>query len=412
VALNAGADVVRFANPLLPDTQSEIALPLMVGDQVLGALDVQATQLNAFDETIIATLQNVAAQIAIALQNAESYKRLQQALEHTTRQYELSRTIIAAVTPRAAYEALGQVFAMLSGIDRISLLRVADRDELGQPTEYQLATEWDVLGGAQFDTGLHYSAAETPLASLVTPDEVIVIRDSNDNRLPLGTREQLAHAGAQSVMLVPLAIRGQYDGFIAAIAEQPHDFQDSEERLLKSATEQLGVVLSNLQLTTDMQTTLERVALLNRQLSGEAWSSYLKSRDQWVMESGQAQQGLIPASLQVPITVRGQTIGMFSVADAGPDRQWQEEELTMLQTIAGEVALAIENARLIEQTQRTAQREKDIATAADKIHRSIDLNAILQTAVEEVMRIAGTTEVAIQLGQVEMAGNGQHAALL
>jgi GAF domain-containing protein len=73
----------------------------------------------------------------------------------------------------------------------------------------------------------------------------------------------------------------------------------------------------------------------------------------------------------------------------------------MLQTIAGEVALAIENARLIEQTQRTAQREKDIASAADKIHRSSNLDAILQAAVEEVMRIAGTTDVAIQLGRPE-----------
>jgi GAF domain-containing protein len=97
--------------------------------------------------------------------------------------------------------------------------------------------------------------------------------------------------------------------------------------------------------------------------------------------------------------VRGEAIGSFNVADADANRRWQEEELNMLQTIAGEVALAIDNARLIEQTQRTAQRERDIAAAADKIHRSIDLDAILQTAVEEVMRIAGTTEVAIQLGR-------------
>ena len=69
----------------------------------------------------------------------------------------LSRTIFAARTAHEAYQALGQVFAMLSGVDRISMLRVVDRDALDQPTEYELATEWDVLGGAQFDTGLRYS---------------------------------------------------------------------------------------------------------------------------------------------------------------------------------------------------------------------------------------------------------------
>jgi transcriptional regulator with GAF, ATPase, and Fis domain len=117
-----GDDTV-LANPLLPDTQPEIALPLLVGDQVLGALDVQSTQLNAFDESVVATLQNVTTQIAIALQNAQSYQQLQDALNFTTSQYELSRTIFTARTSHDAYQSLGQVFAMMSGIDRIAMLR-------------------------------------------------------------------------------------------------------------------------------------------------------------------------------------------------------------------------------------------------------------------------------------------------
>jgi GAF domain-containing protein len=412
VALHAADDTVRFANPLLPDTQSEIALPLIVGDQVLGALDVQAVQPDAFDAASIDALQSVAAQIAIALQNAQSYQRLQDALNYTTKQYELSRIIFTARSAQDAYRSLGQVFAMLSGVDRISLLRITDRDAANKPAEYELATEWDVLGGAQFDTGLRYRAAEAPFAQLVAPDEVTIIRDSSDNRLPLSAREQLAHAGAQAVMLVPLAIRGRYEGFIAAAAGQARDFQDSEVRLMQSAAEQLGVALSNLQLTAEMQTTLERVALLNRQLSGEAWGSYLRGRDQWLVESGRAQPAATTTGLQVPILVRGETIGSFDIADARPDRQWQEDELTMLQIIAGEVALAIENTRLIEQTQRTAQRERDIASAADKIHRSINLDAILQTAVQEVMYIAGTTDVAIQLGRSGALSDAGQAAVL
>ncbi len=405
VAQQAELDVTH---PLLPNTRSEISLPLLAGDQLLGVLDVQAIQPNAFDESSIATLRNVAAQIAIALQNAQSYQRLQEALGYTTRQYELSRTIFTARTPGEAFQALGQVFAIVSDIDRISVLQVSERDETGLPVEYELVIEWDVLGGAQFDKGLRYAAAETPLVRLVNEGDATIIPDAQDVRLPLDTRQQLAKVGVQAAMLVPLMIRGRLEGFIAAVAERSHEFQDSEVRLMKSAAEQLGVVLSNLQLTTEMQTTLDRVALLNRRLSGETWKSYLTSREQWLVESGQAQTALTTAHLQVPIVIRGETIGIFNVTDARADRQWQEEELTMLQTIAGEVALAIENARLIEQTQHAAQRERDIATAADKIHRSINLEAILHTAVEEVMRIAGTTEVAIQLGRAEtQPDNGQ-----
>ena len=398
VALNAREETVRFANPLLPDTQSEVALPLIVGDRALGALDVQATQRNAFDDATIATLQNVAAQIAIALQNAESYRQLQQALDHTTRQYELSRTVFAASTTPEAYESLGQAFALLSGIDRIRLLRVADRDGLGHPTQYELATEWDVLGGVQFDTGQRYSVAEAPLARLVTEDEVIIIGDASDNRLPLATREQLAQAEAQAVMLVPLIIRGQYDGYIAATAKQPYEFQDSEVRLVKSAAEQLGVVLTNLQLSAEMQTTLERAAFLNRRLSGEAWSSFLQDRNQWLVESGHAAPEGGNAGLHVPIVVRGQTIGAFNVADANAERQWQEEDLIMLQTIAGEVALAMENARLIEQTQRTAQREKTINEINTRVRQSVDLDAILRTAVDELGQSLKAARVVARVG--------------
>jgi GAF domain-containing protein len=401
VALNAGEDAVRFANPLLPDTQSEAALPLIVGDQVLGALNVQATQPNAFDEGVITTLQNVATQIAVALQSAESYKQLQQALVYATRQYELSRTIFTAGTPTAAFESLGQVFALLGDIDRISLLRVSDRDAAGQPAEFELATEWDVLGGAQIDTGRRYSAAEAPLARLVTEEEVIVIRDAGDNRLPLETREQLAKAGAQAVMLVPLLIRGVYEGFIAAVAEQPRDFPDSEVRLVTSAAEQLSVVLNNLQLTADMQTTLDRVALLNRRLSSESWSHYLLNREQWQVESGRAPHTAADATgLQVPIVVRGQTIGVFNVADTRADRQWQEDELTLLQTIAGEVALTIENARLIEQTQRTAQRERQINEINARVRQAVDLDAILRTAVTELGQSLKAARVVARVGTV------------
>jgi PAS domain S-box-containing protein len=71
IALDVGAEAVRFVNPLLPNTRSEMALPLVVGEDVLGALDVQSTQPNAFSEADVAILQTMADQIAIAIRNAQ-----------------------------------------------------------------------------------------------------------------------------------------------------------------------------------------------------------------------------------------------------------------------------------------------------------------------------------------------------
>jgi GAF domain-containing protein len=81
VAQDVGEKSIRFNNPLLPYTRSEIALPLLVGDQILGALDVQSTQEAAFGEQDIDTLQNMANQVAVALENARLFQEAQNSIQ-------------------------------------------------------------------------------------------------------------------------------------------------------------------------------------------------------------------------------------------------------------------------------------------------------------------------------------------
>jgi hypothetical protein len=102
--------------------------------------------------------------------------------------------------------------------------------------------------------------------------------------------------------------------------------------------------------------------------------------------------------MAAPIVLRGEVIGALQVGDVSRARVWRDQDLAFIQAVADQVALAVENARLIEQTQRVARREKAIAEAADRIHRPVDLDTILRTAIEEVVRITGSTEVSIQLG--------------
>jgi GAF domain-containing protein len=81
IALDVGKDAIYFDNPDLPQTRSEMALPLVISGQVLGALDVQSTEPQAFSEEDISTLQILAEQIAIAIQNANLFNEAQKALE-------------------------------------------------------------------------------------------------------------------------------------------------------------------------------------------------------------------------------------------------------------------------------------------------------------------------------------------
>jgi GAF domain-containing protein len=81
IALDVGQDAVFFNNPDLPQTRSEMALPLVVGGQILGALDVQSTESQAYLEEDIATLQILAEQLAVAIQNANLFNEIEKALE-------------------------------------------------------------------------------------------------------------------------------------------------------------------------------------------------------------------------------------------------------------------------------------------------------------------------------------------
>jgi GAF domain-containing protein len=79
IALDVGADSVYFDNPDLPETCSEIALPLKVGDQIIGALDIQSTEQNAFNNEDVEVFTVLADQIAIAIQNTRSLEQAQSA---------------------------------------------------------------------------------------------------------------------------------------------------------------------------------------------------------------------------------------------------------------------------------------------------------------------------------------------
>lgn len=93
IALDVGKDAVFFDNPDLPETRSEMALPIIINRQIIGVLDIQSREPNAFTDEDISVLQTLANQIAIAIENARLYREaseanqtLQQLLEEKTLQ--------------------------------------------------------------------------------------------------------------------------------------------------------------------------------------------------------------------------------------------------------------------------------------------------------------------------------------
>ena len=71
----------HYRNPLLPDTRSEMGIPLSLGEKIIGAIDIQSIHENAFSQDDLTVFQILSDQIAIAIENARSYELAQKAIE-------------------------------------------------------------------------------------------------------------------------------------------------------------------------------------------------------------------------------------------------------------------------------------------------------------------------------------------
>ena len=88
VVQDVTADPTHFKNPLLPDTRAEAVIPLLSGDRLIGALDVQSTTPGAFSDEAVQILQTLADQLSVTIENAESFQRTQASLAEVSALYE------------------------------------------------------------------------------------------------------------------------------------------------------------------------------------------------------------------------------------------------------------------------------------------------------------------------------------
>jgi GAF domain-containing protein len=125
ISLDVGEEAVFFKNPHLPDTRSEMGLPLIVGNEVLGAVTIQSAKENAFSEEDISTLQTMADHLAVAIKNAYSLLQLEEAHDRLLRQktYEALTT----ATTQAIHWIGNKALPITTTIDRM-------RDDLKEKT--------------------------------------------------------------------------------------------------------------------------------------------------------------------------------------------------------------------------------------------------------------------------------------
>jgi K+-sensing histidine kinase KdpD len=101
-------------------------------------------------------------------------------------------------------------------------------------------------------------------------------------------------------------------------------------------------------------------------------------------------------TLLIPLMVLNQMVGAIGLQQEKSNHGWTEEQIALAEAVANRAALALENARLLEAAQRSASKERTISEISAKIGSLIDIDNIVQTAIQELSQTIPGTEVAIQ----------------
>ncbi len=146
IALDIGADAVHFENPDLPDTRSEIAMPLRYAGQVIGALDVQSTEANAFGQDDIETLLTLADQVSAVIRNTLVFDEIRSELaEYKKSIGENAHETWKAMRPKSL--GLGFEYAK-------SIMRPLEKQLAGEDIQNAIAQNKSVLTNNESDSTL------------------------------------------------------------------------------------------------------------------------------------------------------------------------------------------------------------------------------------------------------------------
>ena len=416
IALDVGEDAVFFDNPDLPDTRSEMALPLVARGRVIGVLDVQSTEPAAFSEEDMVVLQTMAGQLGVAIENARLVERAEAQLREVNRLYgEYSATAWAGLM--SSERPAGYVY------DRIDVLPTAESPSLALDA---------ALERGETVTHVEPETAEAVLAiPLRVRDQIIGsigVQQSGDGQgwspediaLVQAIGDQVAMALENARLFEETRIHAEEVSVLNELAQALTarlDVNEVVEETYRGVSRMLDTTSFYVALYDPKSNVVsfplafergQRVRWAARQ-AGEGLTEYIiRSRqplliqenvDERLRELGIEMIGTEALSwLGVPLIVGGQVLGVMAAQSYATPHLYDEHDRDLLTAIASQTAIALQNARLFEDTQRRAQRERQIYEITNKIRRSPDIATILQTTVNELGQALRTDRALVRLG--------------
>ena len=197
-----------------------------------------------------------------------------------------------------------------------------------------------------------------------------------------------------SEISLPLYVGDRILGALDVHSSQESAFSEQDIKTLQNMANQVAISLDNARLFQETRQSLQEMRHIQRQYLREAWIDTNLANNERTLVVGDTGNGNDKNLVDVPIALRDQIIGQIGLET---DEVLSPDEQSWIQEIATQTALALENARLLDESQSAAMREKFVTEITNKIWSSTTIDGVLQTAIRELGQILDATEATIEI---------------
>lgn len=207
----------------------------------------------------------------------------------------------------------------------------------------------------------------------------------------------------RSEVTLPLIVRNKVVGVMDIQSNRPQAYGPDDIDIFQTLADQIAIAIENARLMDETQAALVQLEALTRLRTREAWSQKLSE--------GRRAFTYTPLGLRAEkapqdrgktviaaIMLRGQKIGDISIARKG-EATWSRSDRELIEEVASQVGLAVDNIRLLEEATHRARQEQTVGKLASRFSQSLDLDSLLQTAARELGQLPDISEVSVFIGE-------------
>jgi GAF domain-containing protein len=256
--------------------------------------------------------------------------------------------------------------------------------------------------------------AHCVVCQAVRQGKYCLARGTEDDEIPIQANTYLPDT--RSELALPLQVGREIIGVLDIHSAQVDAFTDEDIAALQALAGQIVLAISNARLFQQVQASIEAERQAFGDLSRQAWQDLLRAQpDLGYLSDAQGERSaadvlepqmeevlqtgaraIEESIVSIPIRLRGDVIGV--VDGRKPDGStWSMREVELLEAMTEQLNVALESARLYQDTQRRAVREQLFSQVSERIRQELDLEAVLKTSVDQIQQVLGLEQATIRL---------------